>query len=279
VICRARTVLYVATLHRSLTMCYSCCHSSFCKPKTDDYLNLDELFAEYLISEPDEWAAIQSPGNSFCLAIGDKKGVFPSDDPQYQLLYSELAQTTNQVVTATAGIEFSQRREEAVKKRKKRGTKHNRTQYSIDAGGVAFISIVNCDICKAKHLNKTAPHRPHHPACSKKPRTRRASEMTQKLAYSHQRKMTNLPAVPAAPPFFMQLAPSTLAGFVPPIPLAQLAAGWMPQPHDFCYKYGVGECYCAAYANYLRRKNAGMQVLGKPPHDSSCPVRRNASCH
>jgi hypothetical protein len=228
VICRARTVLcctvlYVATLHRSLTMCYSCRHSSFSKPKTDDLnlddydLNLDELFAEYFISEtdelaaiqspensfclaigePDELAAIQSPGNSFCHAIGDEKGVFPSDDPQYQLLYSELAQATNQVVTATTGIQSSQRREGAVKKRKKRGTrlltKHSRTH------------------------------------------------------------------------------------FVPPIQLAELAvAGRMPRPHNL---YGDGECHCAAYADYIRRKNAGMQVLGKPPHDSSCPVRRNASYH
>jgi hypothetical protein len=141
-------------------------------------------------------AAIQSPEDSFCLAIGDKKGVFPSDDPQYQLLYSELAQATNQVVTATTGIQFSQRREGVVKKRKKRCTrlltKHSRTQYSIDAGGVAFISIVNCDICKAKHLNSRGtttriPHRAHHKACSINLRTRRASEMTAFVTYWNER--------------------------------------------------------------------------------------------
>jgi hypothetical protein len=87
--------------------------------------------------------------------------------------------------------------------------------------------------------------------------------------------MLNLSVVPPAPPFFMQPALSTAACFVPPIPLAELGAGWMPRPHDCCYKYGTGEFHCATYAEYLHRKKAGQQVLGKPPHDSSCPVRRN----
>ena len=93
--------------------------------------------------------------------------------------------------------------------------------------------------------------------------------------------MLNLPPVmPAAPPLAMQpAAPSTAACFVPPIPLAELAVSWMLRPHDCCYKYGVGEHHCAKYAEYLRRKNTGQQVLGKPPHDSSCPVRRNTSYH
>lgn len=90
--------------------------------------------------------------------------------------------------------------------------------------------------------------------------------------------MLNFPVVPAAgPPLFMQPSPSTAACFIPPI--LELAVGWMPRPHDCCYKYGVGEYHCATYAEYLRRKNAGMQVLGKPPHDSSCPVRRSTSYH
>jgi hypothetical protein len=92
--------------------------------------------------------------------------------------------------------------------------------------------------------------------------------------------MLNVPVVPAAPPLFMQPAPpSTAACFAPAIPLAELVVGWMPRPHDCCYKYGVGDYHCATYAEYLRRKNTGMQVLGKPPHDSSCPVRRNTSYH
>ncbi len=73
--------------------------------------------------------------------------------------------------------------------------------------------------------------------------------------------------VPAAPPgaFFG----------VAPVPLAELAyGGWMPRPHDCCYMIG-NHHYCATYAGYLRRKYAGVRVLGKPPHDSTCPVRRH----
>jgi hypothetical protein len=80
-------------------------------------------------------------------------------------------------------------------------------------------------------------------------------------------------------PFFMQPAPSTAACFVPPIPLAELTVGWMPRPHDCCYTYGNGAYHCATYAEYLRRKNTGVKVLGKPPHDSSCPVRSNTPYH
>lgn len=79
----------------------------------------------------------------------------------------------------------SQRREGAVKKCKKRGTRlltsHSCTQYALDAGGVAFLSIENCDICKAKHLNSIGittriPRRAHNKACSRNLETRGASE-------------------------------------------------------------------------------------------------------
>jgi hypothetical protein len=71
-----------------------------------------------------------------------------------------------------------------------------------------------------------------------------------------------------------QPQPSTAAVFVPPIPLAEMAYGaWMPRPHDCCYM--VGNYHCATYALYLRRKISGVQVLGKPPHEMTCPVRRH----
>ncbi len=72
-----------------------------------------------------------------------------------------------------------------------------------------------------------------------------------------------------------QPQPSTAAVFVPPsIPLAEMAYGaWMPRPHDCCYM--VGDFHCATYALYLRRKISGVQVLGKPPHEMTCPVRRH----
>jgi hypothetical protein len=86
--------------------------------------------------------------------------------------------------------------------------------------------------------------------------------------------MLNLPVRPAAPPLFIQ-PPSTAAFFLAPIPLAQLAYGsWMPRPHDCCFGFGAPKYHCAAYAAYLHSKNSGVQILGKPPHDSSCPVRR-----
>ena len=93
---------------------------------------------------------------------------------------------------------------------------------------------------------------------------------------SNDANMRNLPVVPAVPPFFMQPPPPSTAAFlfVPPIPLAELAhGGWMPRPHDCCYM--VGDHHCATYAAYLRRKNSGLQVLGKPPHEMTCPVRRH----
>jgi hypothetical protein len=78
---------------------------------------------------------------------------------QLQIIYGESSQqATNQVlvVAATMGIQ-SQQREGSVKKCKKRATKrqpkHKLRQHAIDAGGVAFIAIENCAICKAKHLN------------------------------------------------------------------------------------------------------------------------------
>jgi hypothetical protein len=75
------------------------------------------------------------------------------------------------------------------------------------------------------------------------------------------------------PPLF--IPPSSTASFVPPIPLAQLAYGyWMPpRPHDCCYMVGDA-AHCSSYAAYLRQKNSGVRVLGKPPHDKTCPVRR-----
>jgi hypothetical protein len=91
-----------------------------------------------------------------------------------------------------------------------------------------------------------------------------------------------LPVVPpAAPPFFRKPPPSTPASsFVPPpiLPLTQLAyaGGWL-RPNDCCNM--VGNFYCANYDSYLRKKINGVQILGKPPHDSSCPVRRFVRRH
>ena len=110
--------------------------------------------------------------------------------PLLKFTYSD-SQATNQVVTNqvandTMGIQ-SQRREGAVKKCKKRGTKlltkHKLRQHAINAGGVAFISIENCAVCKAANLNakgiKTRiPKRAHHKACPKNLKTRGTSEMT-----------------------------------------------------------------------------------------------------
>jgi hypothetical protein len=87
--------------------------------------------------------------------------------------------------------------------------------------------------------------------------------------------MLNLPVAPAVPPLFIR--PSSAPGasfFVPPIPLSELTYGhWMPRPHDCCYL--VGDHHCSTYAEYRHRKHSGMQVLGKPPHDKTCPVRRH----
>ena len=81
--------------------------------------------------------------------------------------------------------------------------------------------------------------------------------------------LPDLPVVTAAPLLLLMRPPST-PRFVPPIPLAHLA--WLPRPHDCCNI--VAEYHCPTYAAYLRRKYSGLQVLGKPPHDSTCPVRR-----
>jgi hypothetical protein len=84
-----------------------------------------------------------------------------------------------------------------------------------------------------------------------------------------------VPVAPAAPRLFIQ--PSSMsASFVAPIPLAQLACGhWIqPRPQSCCYV--VGNCHhCSSHAEHLRQKHSGKQVLGKPPHDKDCPVRRH----
>jgi hypothetical protein len=94
------------------------------------------------------------------------------------------------------------------------------------------------------------------------------------------RNDVNLLNLPAVPPFLMQPAVATTflmppppsTSFVPPIPLVYYAAGgWMPRPQDCCYM--VGDYHCTTYAGYLRQKNCGMRVLGKPPHHLTCPVR------
>jgi hypothetical protein len=78
-----------------------------------------------------------------------------------------------------------------------------------------------------------------------------------------------LPVVPAAP--LTLVAPPVV---LPPIPLAELACrGWVPRPHDSCHM--LGDCHCVACAGHLRRKISGLQVLGKPPHDLMCPIRRH----
>jgi hypothetical protein len=69
------------------------------------------------------------------------------------------------------------------KRATKRQAKYKLRQHAIDAGGVVFIAIENCTICKVKHLNargiKTRiPKRSHHKACSKNLKTRGTSEMT-----------------------------------------------------------------------------------------------------
>ena len=107
---------------------------------------------------------------------------------QQQLRREQLElQARNQVAAATMGIQ-SQRREGAVKNCKKRATqlikKHKVVrQCAIDAGGVAFVAIEHCAICKAKHLNASGiktriPRRAHHKACVKNLKTRGTSEMT-----------------------------------------------------------------------------------------------------
>ena len=94
---------------------------------------------------------------------------------------------SNQVVADDIMGVQSQQREGAVKKCKKRGTKllakHKFRQHAINVGGVAFISIENCAVCKAGNLNargiKTRiPKRAHHKACPKNLKTRGASERT-----------------------------------------------------------------------------------------------------
>jgi hypothetical protein len=81
---------------------------------------------------------------------------------QRQLLYGEESSqaTTNQLVAATMDIQSERRK---------------------DAGGVAFISIETCAVCKAKHLisrgiTTRIPKQAHHKACSKNLKTRGASE-------------------------------------------------------------------------------------------------------
>jgi hypothetical protein len=99
-----------------------------------------------------------------------------------------LSQATNQVAVATdMGIQMQQR-EGAIKKCKKRAAKrlttHAVRQHPVDAGGVAFIGIENCAICKAKHLcargiNPRIPKWAHHKkAGPKNLKTRGTSEMT-----------------------------------------------------------------------------------------------------
>ena len=85
-------------------------------------------------------------------------------------------------------------------------------------------------------------------------------------------------------PVVVQQQPATnnRPAFRPPVPLAvimgqspyRFAGLWLPRPHDCCYV--AGKHHCAKYQQYLRRKNAGNKVLGKPPHDLNCPVRRGA---
>jgi hypothetical protein len=106
---------------------------------------------------------------------------------QLELMQRESSQATNQVVVATdMGIQ-SQQREGAIKKCKKRATKrltkHALRQHPIDAGGVAFVAIENCAICKAKHLcargiNTRIRKRAHHKACPKNLKIRGTSEIT-----------------------------------------------------------------------------------------------------
>jgi hypothetical protein len=103
----------VASVHciARLQICYSCCHYFlFPKPQSDDFFDLDEVFAEYFMSEPDElvaytnsmvncggtandiamdqvgstamdeWKPTPGPGNSVFLAMGGNKAVFSSDE-------------------------------------------------------------------------------------------------------------------------------------------------------------------------------------------------------
>jgi hypothetical protein len=90
---------------------------------------------------------------------------------------------------------------------------------------------------------------------------------------SNDANMLNLSVAPAVPPLFIQPS-SAGASFVPPIPLAELACGhWMPRPHDCCCM--LGDHHCSTHAKHRHRKHSGVQVLGKPPHDVTCPVRRH----
>ena len=46
----------------------------------------------------------------------------------------------------------------------------------------------------------------------------------------------------------------------------------LSRPDDCCYLVGR-HLYCAKYLEYRSRKLSGQAVLGKPPHDSNCPIR------
>jgi hypothetical protein len=79
-------------------------------------------------------------------------------------------------------------------------TKHTLRQHAVDAGGVAFIAIENCAVCKARHLcargiNTQIPKLAHHEACPKILKTRGTSEMT---AHFNEEAARNLAANRAA---------------------------------------------------------------------------------
>jgi hypothetical protein len=120
-------------------------------------------------------------------------------------------------------------------------------------------------ICRKTHNNKVEYS--HQTSCRTMPATITTAMM--------QTCGTNL-SVPTVPPYFMHPPPPSTTAFlfVPSIPLTELVyGGWMSRPHGCCYM--VGAHHRATYAAYLWRKYSLVQVLGKPPHEMTCPVRRN----
>jgi hypothetical protein len=72
--------------------------------------------------------------------------------------------------------------------------------------------------------------------------------------------------------------PTTNCVFISPAAMAvsmQTSYNWLPRPNDCCFVTGIH--YCTRYDAYLRSKNAGITIFGKPPHDSCCPIRHGAS--
>ena len=68
--------------------------------------------------------------------------------------------------------------------------------------------------------------------------------------------------------------PTANCAFVSPQMMA--AHNWRSRPNDCCFV--TGNHYCSRYLGYLQDKiNDGVSVLGKPPHDLTCPRRKGTT--